>query len=178
MAHMVGVPGPIDLRTEIRIPPGTPLPPGTAGKIILHNDPSIDATKAWPWEHVRAFARAVGPEELVLLGGPGPEVPGALDLRGQTSLAQAAAVIAAGRCFVGIDSGLMWIAGSLQAPVVGLYGTSYIRAYGAIQPRNPRAVYLQAEGALDGIPTEAAVAALRRALAGEPAGGVTGSERR
>jgi hypothetical protein len=78
MAHMVGVPGPIDLRTEVRIPPGTPLPPGSTGKIVLHNDPSIDATKAWPWEHVRAFVEAVGPEEVVLLGGPGPAESGLL----------------------------------------------------------------------------------------------------
>jgi hypothetical protein len=49
----------------------------------------------------------------------------------------------------------MWLAGSLQVPVVGLYGTRYIPAYGAIQPENPRAVYLQAEGTLEGILPEA-----------------------
>jgi hypothetical protein len=31
----------------------------------------------------------------------------------------------------------MWISGSLQVPVVGLYGTAYIPTYGAIQPVNP-----------------------------------------
>jgi hypothetical protein len=45
---------------------------------VLHNDPSIDATKAWPWEHVERFVRAVGPAEVVLLGGPGPAIPGVL----------------------------------------------------------------------------------------------------
>ena len=90
----------------------------------MHNDPSIDATKAWPWENVRELVAALGPSEVVLLGNPGPEVAGVFDLRGRTTLAQAAAIIAAARCYVGIDSGLMWIAGSLQAPVVGLYGVT------------------------------------------------------
>ena len=39
-------------------------------------------------------------------------------------------------------------------PRLGLYGTSYIPAYGAIQPRNPHASYLQAEGALDSLKPE------------------------
>jgi ADP-heptose:LPS heptosyltransferase len=91
------------------------------------------------------------------------EVPGVLDLRGRTTLAEAAAVIRDCRVYVGIDSGLMWIAGSLQAPVVGLYGTSYISAYEAIQPVNPRAVYLQAEGGLGSISPEEVTAAMRRA---------------
>jgi len=171
---MVGVPGPIDLRTEIRIPDGTFIPPETVGKIVLHNDPAIDATKAWPWSSVSRFIQAVGPtgvehptrckggiergplsEPVVLLGNPGPAGAGTIDLRGRTTLAQAAAIIAAAKCYVGIDSGLMWIAGSVQAPVVGLYGTSYIAAYKAIHPHNPNAVYLQVDGALDQIPVEA-----------------------
>jgi ADP-heptose:LPS heptosyltransferase len=159
-AHMVGVPGPIDLRTEICLPEGVTVPPGTAGKIVLHNDPSIDPRKAWPWPSVQKFVDAVGPQEVVLLGQPGPPVAGVIDLRGQTKLAEAAAIIAAARCFVGIDSGPMWIAGSLQVRAVGLYGTSYIPAYGAIHPRNPNAVYLQVEGGLDRVPPEAVLAHL------------------
>jgi len=150
-AHMIGVPGPVDLRTEVVIPPGTRIPPEWREKLVFHNDPSIDPTKAWPWEHARAFLRGFAPGEVILLGRPGPEMPGVLDLRGRTPLAQAAAIIAACRAYVGIDSGLMWIAGSLQVPVVGLYGTSYIAAYDAIQPVNPRAKYLQTEGTLDRI---------------------------
>lgn len=144
---MIGVPGPIDLRTEVCIPTGTWIPPEWQGKIVLHNDPAISPRKAWPWEHVRTLAQLLGPERLLLLGGVGPPVPGALDARGKTSLAQAAAAIAATSCYVGIDSGLIWIAGSLQVPTVGLYGTSYIPAYKAIQPQNSNAIYLQAVGA-------------------------------
>ncbi len=163
-AHMVGVPGPIDRRTEVAVPPGVTIPEEARCKIVFHNDPIIDATKAWPWEYAARFAQGIGPENVVLIGAPGPPLPGVLDLRGQTTLPEAAAVIAACRCYVGIDSGPMWIAGSLQVPVVGLYGTSYIAAYDRIYPENPRAVYLQAEGALDRIPPDAVLDASRRAL--------------
>lgn len=154
-AHMVGVPGPIDLQTEIAIPPGITAPPESRGKVVLHNDPSIDGTKAWPWEHVRELVGKIGPENVLLVGHPGPEVVGVLDFRGKTTLAETAAIIAACRCYVGIDSGPMWIAASLKVPAVGLYGTSYIPAYEAIQPKNPNATYLQVEGRPDGIPPEA-----------------------
>jgi heptosyltransferase-3 len=169
MAHMVGVPGPIDCRTEIAIPPDTPIPEAARGKIVFHNDPAIDPVKAWPWELALPFLRQFPLGEVVLLGGPGPEVPGAMDLRGRTTLAQAAAVIAACRCYVGIDSGLMWIAGSLQVPAVGLYGTAYVPAYGAIQPVNPKAAYLQAEGALSAITADAVSRAVDRMLRGAAA---------
>jgi ADP-heptose:LPS heptosyltransferase len=168
LAHQVGVPGPIDLRTEIAIPSGTVIAPEAAGKIGFHNDPAISPAKAWPWEQAQQFARLVGHENLVLLGNPGPPVPGALDLRGKTALAQAAAIIAACRCYVGIDSGLIWIAGSLQLPAVGLYGTAYLPAYEQIQPLNPSAIYLQAEGSLAPIPPEAVAAAVRRAARAPP----------
>lgn len=161
-ARNVGVPGPIDLRTDIAIPPGTTIPEDAAGKIVLHNDPAIDASKAWSWDEAREFVEAVGPENVVILGGPGPELPGVLDLRGRTTLAQAAAVIRVCRCYVGIDSGLMWIAGSLQVPAVGLYGTSYIPAYKAIQPVNPNACYLQVEGPPAAIPARDVIQALGR----------------
>jgi ADP-heptose:LPS heptosyltransferase len=164
LAHEVGVPGPIDLRTEVVVPPGTSIPEEARGKIVLHNDPSIDATKAWPWEYVQQLVAAVGAENVVLLGNPGPAVPGALDLRGATTLCEAAAVIQACACYVGIDSGLMWIAGSLAVPTVGLYGTSYIPAYEAIQPKNPNALYLQTKGDLSGIIAEAVVRCVRHKI--------------
>ena len=147
------------------------LLPGTGGKAVIHNDPSIDPSKAWPWEAVRWLVQAIDTEEVVLLGNPGPEIDPALDMRGRTTLAQAAGIIREARCYVGIDSGLMWIAGSLQVPTVGLYGTSYIPAYRAIQPQNPRAIYLQAEGTLDGILREEVLAAVRRILFGGDARG-------
>ncbi len=154
-ADRIGVPGPIDLQTEISIPRGVEIPESARGKIVLHNDPAISPVKAWNWELLREFVTLLGPEKVVLLGNPGPTVERVLDLRGKTTLAQAAAIIRDSECYVGIDSGLMWIAGSLQVPAVGLYGTTWIRAYGAIHPKNPNATYLQAEGSLDSITPEA-----------------------
>jgi ADP-heptose:LPS heptosyltransferase len=153
-AHTLRIPGPLDLRTEIAIPSGTRIPAEWRGKVVLHNDPTVDATKAWPWESVRQLVQRLGPEPVVLLGHPGPDVDGALDLRGRTSLAEAAAVIEACRGYIGIDSGLMWIAASLGVPAVGLYGTTYIPVPQAVQPVNPRARYLTAQGVLAGIPVE------------------------
>ena len=161
---MLRVPGPISRRTEVAIPPGTEVPPEWRGKIAVHNDPDTDPRKAWPWESLERLAAEVGPERIALLGQQGPPLPGVLDLRGRTTLAQAAAVIRESRCYVGVDSGLMWIAGSLQVPTVGLYGTSYIAAYEAIQPVNPQARYLQIEGPVSGIPVEAVLAALEDCL--------------
>jgi ADP-heptose:LPS heptosyltransferase len=163
-AATVGVPGPIDCRTEIAIPPAVQGPPDACGRIVLHNDPAIDARKAWPWERVHEFVRQVGPGEVVLLGNPGPPIEGTLDLRGRTSLAEAAAIIRDCACYVGIDSGLMWIAGSLQVPTVGLYGTGYVPRCEAVQPVNPQATYLQVEGALAQIPPEHVHAAVARVL--------------
>jgi len=164
LAHQVGVPGPMNLQTEIALAPGVMSPPGSAGKIVLHNDPTTDPAKTWPWEYAAEFVRRQGQGEVVLIGSPGPEVPGVLDLRGKTRLAETAALIAACRCYVGVDSGPMWLAASLQVPTVGLYGTSYIPAYGAIQPRNPHAAYLQAEGPLERIPAEAVAGWVRHVI--------------
>lgn len=154
LAIRVRVPGPIDLQTEIAVPCGTVVPRGAGGKIVFHNDPNIDPKKGWPWPLAVEFLRRIGPERVVLLGNPGPEIPGALDLRGTTSLAQAAAIIEACRCFVGIESGPTCIAGALQAPTVALFGSAH-RAYPeAVQPVNPRAQYLTVDGPLDQIPPE------------------------
>jgi hypothetical protein len=47
---------------------------------------------------------------------------------------------------------------------VGLYGTCYVPAYDAIYPQNPRARYLQAEGALDAILPETVAECVARAV--------------
>jgi ADP-heptose:LPS heptosyltransferase len=167
-AYNVGVPGPIEWRTEIRIPNGTRVPAEAQGKIVFHNDPAISQAKAWPWQHAAEFIRRIGAEQVLLLGGPGPPMAGTLDLREQTTLAQAAAIIAAANCYVGIDSGLLHIAGALQVPMVGLFGTSYVRAGRALYPQNPRAIYVQAEGPLDLIEPEPVLESVAQVLSPHP----------
>lgn len=171
-AYCAGVPGPLERHTEVRIPEGTVIPPETRGRIVVHNDPSISAEKAWPWPHAAAFLCGLAPEPVVLLGAPGEPIPGAIDYRGRTTLAQAAAIVAAAKCYVGIESGLLHIAGALQVPMVGLFGTSYVAAYSALYPENPRGIWLQAEGAMEGIGPEAVLRAVAQILArGGGAGG-------
>lgn len=58
-ARMLGMPGPIDPRVEIVIPPGTQIPAEAAGRIVFHNDSTIDQTNAWPWERAEEFVRDV-----------------------------------------------------------------------------------------------------------------------
>ena len=161
---MVGVPGPIERRTEICIPAGTTIPPEWQGKIVLHNDPAISPAKAWPWEYVACLVQRIGAQHVLLLGNPGSPIEGVLDLRGKTTLAQAAAILHSARLYIGIDSGLMWIAGSLQVPTIGLYATAYIPAYRAIQPVNPNARYLQAVGSMDLIAPNAVYTAVEQSI--------------
>lgn len=160
LAHRVGIPSLTDLRTEIAIPPGTEVPRDVRDKIILHNDAITDTRKGWSWDYVRELVQRLPEGSVTLIGTQGERVDGVMDLRGQTTLAQAASIISQCRCYIGIDSGPMWIAGSLQAPTIGLYGTDYIAAYSAITPYNPNALYLQAEGNVSEITPETVLTAL------------------
>lgn len=166
LAHIVGVPGPIDLRTEIAIPKGVVIPEERKNKVVIHNDPSIDETKGWSKGAVSELCASLPEGETLLLGGSAADVvPSAIDLRGKTTLAEAARIIEASRCYIGIDSGLMWIAASLQVPVIGIYGTSYIPNAAAVQPHNPNARYFTVEGPAAGLPAGAVADALREILA-------------
>jgi ADP-heptose:LPS heptosyltransferase len=159
----VGVPGPLDPRLEVRIPPATRIPEAARGKLVLHNDPSIDLRKAWPWEHTRSLISSLPPGSVVLLGGPGPELPGVIDLRGRTTLAEAAAIIESATCFIGIESGLTCIAAALEAPTVGLFGRAYIPRPEAVQPYNPQADYVAAD-TLEDIAPETVLARVQEKL--------------
>jgi SAM-dependent methyltransferase len=163
-AHRIGVPGPLDLQTDIAISSGASVCNEVKGKIVIHNDPSISKAKAWRWDFIQWLVGELGPSKFVLLGNPGNSIDGVIDYRGKTNLAQAAEIIATCQCYVGIDSGLMWIAASLQVPVVGLYGTAYIPAYSAIYPRNPNATYLQAEGPTERISAREVLEELKKKL--------------
>ncbi|MCX6380319.1 MAG: glycosyltransferase family 9 protein [Armatimonadetes bacterium] len=160
LAYSIGVPGPVDKRTEVALPPDVPIPDEARGKVVLHNDPAIASSKAWSWDEAAKLVETLGENEVALIGNPGAPVEGVLDLRGETTLVETAKVISECRCYIGIDSGPMWIAGSLGVPAVGLYGTEYIPAYDAIYPCNPNAVYLQAEGSVCQITAQAVLNAL------------------
>jgi heptosyltransferase-2 len=102
--------------------------------------------KRWPADHFSALARQL--ERPVLLLGSAKEAalcesiaaaspPGrCINLAGQTSLAQAFALISAARAVISNDSGLMHVAAALDVPQVALFGSSSPLH---TPPLNPRA---------------------------------------
>lgn len=92
--------------------------------------------KRWPAQHFAALARLVAtPQNPVWLIGSAKDAAvgdaiaeaaagAALNLCGRSSLEQAIDLIAAARCVVSNDSGLMHVAAALRRPLVALYGSS------------------------------------------------------
>lgn len=102
-------------------------------------------TKRWPLEHFALLAERLTAEGLnvVLTGGPGDRASGAkilqnfhrlreksdavprgrlIDLTGETTLRELAALIRSARIFISGDTGPLHIAAALQTPLVAVYG--------------------------------------------------------
>jgi ADP-heptose:LPS heptosyltransferase len=83
---------------------------------------ALDPARRWPTEHYAALAHWLhethGVAPVVLGNTVDPTLPDALDLRGCTTLRQAAAVLARCRLFVGNDTGLKHLAAAVGTPVV------------------------------------------------------------
>ncbi len=100
--------------------------------------------KAWPAAHFAALFQRLAAERLpgavaAVFAGPGEAeramaapllalLPEAIDLRGQLSLAEAAACLQRCALYVGNDSGLMHLAAAAGVPTVGLCATTRDRA--------------------------------------------------
>ena len=92
--------------------------------------------KRWPARHFAALARLIAtPQNPVWLVGSSTDTAvgdaiaaaaegAALNLCGRSTLQQAIDLIAAARCVVSNDSGLMHVAAALERPLVALYGSS------------------------------------------------------
>jgi ADP-heptose:LPS heptosyltransferase len=80
--------------------------------------------KQWPHERFQIVADALKDDfDLIQLGSPSdPELVGALDLRGKTTLRQAAAILAASHLFIGLVTGLMHIARAVECRSVIVFG--------------------------------------------------------
>lgn len=92
---------------------------------------------------------------------------GAVDLVGQLSLPEVAAVLARADLFVGNDSGLMHIAAATGTPTLGLFGPTSADEYG---PVGARAEAVLADGPpaatpMDRLEVETVVEAATRLLA-------------
>jgi len=81
-------------------------------------------TKDWGAERFAAVVQALAADfNFVQLGSPGdPALPGALDLRGRTTLREAAAVLAESVCFVGLEGFLTHLARAVDCPSVVVFG--------------------------------------------------------
>jgi len=94
-----------------------------------------------------------------------------VDLVGQLTLPEAAAVLARGALFVGNDSGLMHLSAAAGAPTLGLFGPTPASEYA---PIGARAQAVLAKGPAANTPmqrlsVDAVIEASARVLALEPA---------
>jgi heptosyltransferase-3 len=85
---------------------------------------ALDPARRWPADRLAALARWLqevhGLASVVLGGASDPALPGALDLRGRTTLRQAAAMLARCRLFIGNDTGPKHLAAAVGTRVVEL----------------------------------------------------------
>lgn len=80
-------------------------------------------TKEWAQSAWQQLIHQLPGCEWVQLGTPlDPPLSGVRDLRGRTSLAEAAELMASAACFVGLESGLMHLAAAVETPAVIIYG--------------------------------------------------------
>jgi heptosyltransferase-3 len=79
-------------------------------------------------------------------------LPGAIDLVGRLTLAEAAACLARCALFVGNDSGLMHLAASAGTPTLGLFGPTPASEYA---PSGVLTAFAVAEGPAGAAPMEA-----------------------
>lgn len=130
--------------------------------------------KVWPPARFAALFRALAEGPLpgavaVVLGGPGmaeralathvlERLPGAIDLCGALSLAEAAACLRRARLFVGNDSGLMHLAAAAGTSTVGLFGPTDSAVY-APMGRSAIAVCAADGGAMENLPLDKVIEA-------------------
>jgi heptosyltransferase-2 len=112
---------------------GLPL---DSAPVIFCPGAEFGPAKRWPTAHFAALAKLVASAQqpVWLIGSDKDAATGdeivaaangaALNLCGRSTLEQAIDLIAAARCVVSNDSGLMHVAAALERPLVALYGSS------------------------------------------------------
>lgn len=123
-------------------PPRVVIHPGSGG---------YAPARRWDAASFAAVADALHAErgaQIVLVGGPGDGAAAvqaamqaeALDLSGQTTLPELAALLAGADLFIGADSGVMHLAAAAGAPVVAIFGPSSHTAWAPWAPGGRAAV--------------------------------------
>jgi len=118
---------------------------GLRGQPFIHLHPTSRwLFKCWPEQHVSALIAALqaAGHRVVLSAAPdshemamlqrivAPLAAPVVDLSGQLSLKQLAALTARAQLFIGVDSAPMHIAAAMQTPVVALFGPSGEQEWG------------------------------------------------
>lgn len=114
--------------------------------VVIHaGSGGYSRARRWdPAKFAQVADRLVSERQLriVLVGGPDDDSKAlkqalrspALDLSGQTSIGQLAAVLERASVFVGADSGVMHVAAAAGAPVAAIFGPSNHEAWGPWTP--------------------------------------------
>ncbi len=81
-------------------------------------------TKEWPQDRWQALVRRLAGEfRIVQIGTTSdPALGSTEDLRGRTTLHEAAGLLSGAGCFLGLESGLMHVAAATRSPAVIIYG--------------------------------------------------------
>jgi ADP-heptose:LPS heptosyltransferase/glycosyltransferase involved in cell wall biosynthesis len=95
------------------------------GWIAIHPGPTSWRCKNWPferWVEVITSLRAESHKVMLVGNDRVPQMTADLDLCGQTTVAQLAAVLSIVKVFAGVDSFPIHVAQAMRTPVVGLFG--------------------------------------------------------
>lgn len=112
--------------------------------IAIHSTSGV-ATKDWPFfnEFVEELKKSADIPQIVQVGGRGDKiVTGAVDLRGKMGMLDLAAFLERCSAFVGLDSGLSYIADAVKTPTIVIQGSTDPVTSG---PISTRVIHLFAE---------------------------------
>ncbi|MGQ9517428.1 MAG: glycosyltransferase family 9 protein [Anaerolineae bacterium] len=124
--------------------------------VVIHpGSGGYSLARRWPIERFAELARALSRKfglDVVFVGTPADNVDElerryhgtALNLAGQTTLPQLAAVLRRAALFIGADSGVMHLAAAAGTPVIALFGPTNADAWGPWTAGKSRAIVLQA----------------------------------
>lgn len=126
---------------------------GCGPLIVIHpGSGGFSVARRWPAAHFAAVADALAEQggQIILVGAPTDGADAvktamrspALDLTGQTSLHQLAALLHRANLFIGGDSGVSHLAATAPIPMIAIFGPTNAAAWG---PQGQNRVILQAD---------------------------------
>lgn len=125
MADYTGTTLPANWRPILRTPAAAPRDPRL---LVIQNSCKgaryASTTKDWAADRWLELSQRLAPDfRLVQIGTPAdPPLPVAQDLRGKTTVKQAAELLASAGAFVGLEGGLQHVAAAVHTPSVIVYG--------------------------------------------------------